>query len=112
MKQSLGRLPNAPLIYVLAQVKFSRVPNMKNLWEDFHQKIFDTYPESQVEHIEQFAIKKEGLESSPETQWNLLNRERSQGFLLKPEMLILHTTSYETSDVFFNDLAFGLSCFS
>ena len=32
----LGQLPNAPLIYVLAQIAFTRIPKMESRWEDFH----------------------------------------------------------------------------
>lgn len=109
MKQALGQLPNAPLIYVLAQILFTRVPKMADIWEDFHQRVFDLYPESGVAHVEQFTIKKEnGVESSKETRWNMFSRDRRKGLILNANALILHTTSYTTSADFFTDLEVAL----
>lgn len=109
MNQSLGSLPNAPLIYVLAQIMFSRVPKMESLWEDIHQRLFAEYPESEVENVTQFAIKKEGISPAQETRWHLLSRDRHNGVLLSPEMLIVHTTGYKSSNKFFGDLEVALS---
>ena len=108
MKQALGQLPNAPLIYVLAQILFTRVPKMEDIWEDLHQRVFDSYPESEVERVEQFAMKTDGLEASKETRWHLFARDRRKGVILSSNALILHTTSYTTSKDFFADLGFVL----
>lgn len=108
MKQSLGKLPDAPLIYVLAQVVFTRIPKMGSLWEDFHQRVFDVYPESGMEQIDQFAVKPEGVEISKETRWNLVSSDHRKGLILHSNALILHTTSYSTSGDFFADLRFAL----
>jgi len=108
MKQALGQLPNAPLIYVLAQILFTRVPKMEDIWEDLHQRVFDSYPESEIERVEQFAMKTDGLEASKETRWHLFARDRRKGVILSSNALILHTTSYTTSKDFFADLGFVL----
>jgi len=109
MTQALGQLPKAPLIYVLAQVVFTRVPKMDDIWEDFHKSVFNVYPESEIEHIEQFALKKEGLESSKETRWHLLSRDKREGLILHSNQLILHTTRYTTSQEFFATLELALA---
>jgi len=108
MKQALGQLPNAPLIYVLAQILFTRVPKMEDIWEYLHQRVFDSYPESEIERVEQFAMKTDGLEASKETRWHLFARDRRKGVILSSNALILHTTSYTTSKDFFADLGFVL----
>jgi len=111
MEKALGTLPNAPLIYVLAQIVFTRVPKMEDIWEDFHKRIFENYPESEVEHVQQFSIKRENLESSKETRWHMLDRARRKGLILHSNTLILHTTRYTTSNDFFDDLTFILNNF-
>jgi uncharacterized protein (TIGR04255 family) len=109
MARALGQLPNAPLIYVLAQIIFTRVPKMTDIWENFHQLVFEVYPDAEVERIDQFSIKKEGVESSPDIRWNFLSRDRCKGLILRSDALILHTTSYTTSNDFFRDLQFALA---
>ncbi len=106
MTQALGQLPKAPLIYVLAQVVFTRVPKMDDIWEDFHKSVFNVYPESE---IEQFALKKAGLESSKEIRWHLLSKDKRKGLILYSNQLILHTTSYTTSQDFFANLEVALA---
>ena len=109
MAQALGQLPNAPLIYVLAQIIFDRVPKMEDMWEDFHQRLFEVYPESEIEPVEQFTLIKESLETTKETRWHLLSRDRCKGLILRSNALIFHTTIYTTSKDFFNELEFALS---
>jgi len=106
--QSLGQLKNAPLCYVLGQIVFNRVPKMGTLWEDLHQRIFAQYPESIIENEKIFRLETEGAALASEMRWHLLSRDRRQGVLLTANMLILHTTRYKTSSIFFDDLGFLL----
>lgn len=105
MAGALGQMPNAPLIYVLAQVAFTRVPKMATLWEDFHQSVFEQFPDAVQQNIREIQL---GGPANPEvadvTRWHMANREKTQGILLHPDSLILHSTAYETSNVFFSDL--------
>lgn len=113
MANALGQLPNAPLIYVLAQIRFTHVPRMDRRWEDFHEKVFDTYPKAETEHIEQIAIK-DGQPTIGDTvqRWQLTNESRNTGIILDSGMLVFHTTGYRTSDVFLSDLQDILSAFA
>ena len=107
---SLGQLPNAPLIYVLAQIVFTRVPKMGSYWEDFHQAIFDRYPQALTERIRQIQLQDEDEASTSDSiRWNMLDREKREGIILAPESLIFHATSYTTSDDFFDRLEFVLT---
>ncbi|MCW8901214.1 MAG: TIGR04255 family protein [Gammaproteobacteria bacterium] len=105
MASALGQLPNAPLIYVLAQIVFTRIPKMESRWEDFHQEIFDLYPQAEPERIRQVQIQDEGVSSASDLiRWNMFDRDRRTGIILSPESLVFHATSYTTSDDFFNNL--------
>ena len=57
MTRALGQMPNAPLIYVLAQIRFTPVPRMDKRWENFHEKVFELYPKKETERTEQFELK-------------------------------------------------------
>lgn len=104
MPNGLGQLPNAPLIYVLAQIIFDRVPRMDSHWENFHQGVFDDYPEFKPGEINKLSITGDKIDSSKERHWNLFSRDTHNGLILGANSLIFHTTAYETSDKFFNNL--------
>lgn len=110
MASALGQLSNAPLIYVLAQIVFTRVPKMGMLWEDFHQAIFDRYPHANPEHIRQLQLDNQAEPLASElVRWNIVDRSKREGVILSPDSLVFHATSYKTSNEFFRNLEFVLS---
>ncbi len=113
MAKALGQLPNAPLIYVLAQIRFTHVPHMDRRWEDFHEKIFSTYPKAETERIEQFVVKNgEPAIGDSIQRWHLVNESRKTGIIFDASMLVFHTTDYKASDVFLSDLTNILNAFA
>lgn len=112
MENALGQLPNAPLIYVLAQIRFTHVPRMDKRWEDFHEKIFDYYPKAKTERIPSVTIK-DGQPAIGDSiqRWLLFNESRTTGIILDAEMLALHTTEYKTSGDFLSKLQAILNAF-
>lgn len=113
MAKALGQLPNAPLIYVLAQIRFTHVPRMDRRREDFHEKVFSTYPKAETERIEQFVVK-DGQPTIGDSvqRRHLVNESRNTGIILDAGMLVFHTTDYRTSDVFLSDLKDILNAFA
>jgi len=109
MSEALGQLKNAPLIYVLAQVVFTRVPKMGNLWEDFHQTIFEQFPETSVKHIRKINLSDADESATNETQWGMFSPSKTEGVLLGSDNLVFHATSYVTSKEFFEKLSFVVS---
>lgn len=112
MTSALGQMPNAPLIYVLAQIRFTSVPHIDKQWEDFHEKIFELYPEKETERIMQIAIK-DGQPTAGDTikRWHLTNKATTTGIIMDAGTLIFHTTSYKTSSVFLSDFENVLEAF-
>lgn len=112
MTSALGQMPNAPLIYVLAQIRFAPVPHMHKHWEDFHEKIFELYPKSETQRIEQIAIK-DGQPTAGDTikRWHLTTKSSTTGIIMDAGTLIFHTTSYKTSDIFLSDFRSVLKAF-
>jgi len=112
MANALGQMPNAPLIYVLAQVRFTQVPRMDKRWEDFHENIFESYPKAETERMEQVTIKDGQPAIGNRIQrWHLSDESRTTGIILDAGMLIFHTTNYKTSDIFFSELKDALDAF-
>ncbi len=112
MANALGQMPNAPLIYVLAQIRFTHVPRMDKRWEDFHENVFALFPKAVPEKIEQFGFKDgQPVVGDSVNRWHLSNELRTTGIILDAETLIFHTTDYKTSDVFLSDLKEVLESF-
>ncbi len=111
MTSSLGHWPTAPLVYVLAQVQFNRVPLMDQLWESFHQAIFDSFPESLPETFVDIVLKDNSNEAKHETvsRWQFFSPTRRTGIILDSTTLIFHTTDYEDSRRFFQNMQKVLS---
>lgn len=112
MTSALGQMPNAPLIYVLAQIRFTPVPHMDERWEDFHEKVFEQYPKAETQRIQQIAIK-DGQPTAGDTikRWHLTTKSSTTGIIMDAGTLIFHTTSYKTSDVFLSDFQSVLKAF-
>ncbi len=113
MTNALGQMPNAPLIYVLAQIRFTHIPRMDKRWEDFHETIFEDYPNVEAEQIQQFGFKDgQPVVGDGVKRWHLVNETRTTGVILDAETLIFHTTGYITSADFFSRLRHVLMAFS
>ena len=112
MEKALGQLPNAPLIYVLAQIRFTHVPRMDRRWEDFHERIFDRYPKAEKEKIQQMTIE-DGQPALGDSiqRWLLFDEPRTTGIILDAGMMIFHTTAYKTSGNFLSEFQYILESF-
>ena len=110
--RALGQLPNAPLIYVLAQLRFTHVPHMDRRWEDFHERIYDAYPRAETERIEQVAFRN-GQPAGSDTfhRWHLSDSARTTGVIVAADTLVVHTTAYVDSNHFMDELDRLLTAF-
>jgi len=110
MVSALGQLPNAPLVYVLSQIAFTRIPNMETLWENYHQSIFSAYPESFRENIREIKLNESTSQPISETsRWHMVNRDNTEGLILGPDSLTFHATAYNTSADFFQKIKFVIN---
>ncbi len=112
MANALGQMLNAPLIYVLAQIRFSHVPRMDKRWEDFHEKVFESYPKAETERIEQVGFKDgQAVIGDSIQRWHIKNDSCRTGMIVAADSLTFHTTEYETSRVFTSELEKVLQAF-
>lgn len=112
MSNALGQLPNAPLIYVLAQVCFTHVPRMDKRYEDFHDKVFSSYPRVETERIDPITFKDGQAAIGDSIQrWHLSNESKTTGIVLDAGVFVFHTTEYSTSDEFLTELKHVLAAF-
>lgn len=104
MSRALGQLPNAPLIYVLAHVRFGQIPKIDRVREDIHEKLFADFPVSREEKVQALTMR-DGAPDLGEVKprWHYLSADRTKGVILSSDSLVFHTTAYVESPVFFAD---------
>lgn len=104
-----GRLDNAPVVYVLCQIRFSPVAKMADYVPAIQEALRSKYPNFEPEQIGGvgFAPNAQPVLVQNETRWRFETRDSHTGFLLSTNQLITHTTSYVDSDDFRDRIVFG-----
>lgn len=112
--ESLGHLPNAPLVYTIGMVEFAPVPEMEKYVRAIMAELRRDYPE-----INEFSIKTlrvqvdpDGRQQASQTaveQWSLVSADRKWGLVIGSARLIVHTVAYEHFDGFADRLEQALA---
>src|SRR5579862_9601985 len=97
-----GRLDNAPVVYVLCQIRFSAVEKMADYVPAIQEALRSQYPAFEREQLGGVSLGPQGqpVFVQNETRWRFETRDRQTGFMLSTQQLITHTTSYLDSDDF------------
>ncbi len=90
---------NAPVFYTVAQLNFNKILGM----EKFIPKIQErfrvlNFPDFQCETTVQVVLSESGKEpqASQSFRWSFRNSTRTEGYVLFPDAISYHVTSYET----------------
>lgn len=109
----MSHMPNAPLIYTIAVVRFPRVPNFEKFIDKFFEKIRTQYPhDKKFNHVSMKASMSDAgfsLEPFEKIIWQYLSVNKDCGFLLTDESVCFHTSNYKDSKTFLERFQFGLS---
>lgn len=97
-----GRLDNAPVVYVLCQIRFSPVEKMADYVPAIQEALRSQYANFEREQIGgmSFAPNAQPVLVQNETRWRFETRDSQTGFILSTNQLITHTTRYVDSDDF------------
>jgi uncharacterized protein (TIGR04255 family) len=106
MSAALGRLPNAPLAYVLAQVRFEPFLEIEKCIPALQTSLREHYP--RFLHTEQVGY---GMLPQPDGQpprmqpmnvlhWEFGSGSNHEGVILQQHSLVFHVTAYETHEQF------------
>lgn len=110
------RMSNAPVYYVLAQIKFTPVKAMKKYVDDIQDALrlqgyplFESRESTQIKF--EFSAPNEPAQPAFETvqQWYMSDLNRTSGFVLGNDFITYHTTDYETHQPFLKELMKGLT---
>ena len=109
MAQFEGRLANAPVVYVLCQIRFSSIEKMADYVPTIQEALRPQYPNFEREQIGgvSLASNAQPVFVQNETRWRFETRDNQTGFILSTNQLIAHTTNYVDSDDFRGRIVFG-----
>jgi uncharacterized protein (TIGR04255 family) len=109
MAEFEGRLENAPVVYVLCQIRFSPVEKMTDYIPAIQEAFRAQYPSFEREQLGgvTLAPNAQPIFVQNETRWRFETRDKLTGLMLSTNQLIAHTTSYVDSDDFRDRAMFG-----
>jgi uncharacterized protein (TIGR04255 family) len=96
-------LERAPLVYVVAQVKFSTVENIAKSIPDFQDKVRKNgYPRMTAGHLTSLTFSPQSAvpEMLNSPRWDFHDRERRAGLVLTKDAISIHVTNYSNFDEF------------
>jgi uncharacterized protein (TIGR04255 family) len=98
-RKSLGQLKNAPLAYVLAEIRtdqFDFAVHGEAIWESLYP-LYQGRAESASNVIK---IEPSGIAVEHPKRYELSAKDQREGVILQQSSVVLHATHYETSDEF------------
>lgn len=109
------KMKNAPLFYVLGQIKFNPIVKMSDYVPAIQEQLRHSgYSDYQLETMRAFKITPP-LESRPpeinaveQQRWRFTNAKKTEGYLLSHDALIYHTTKYDKFESFLEKTLEGL----
>lgn len=107
MSESLGAWTNAPLAYVLAEVRTEQLADLKEYKSKLSAVFRSEYPIQRAMHSAKFVATNTGLqqvESDDQSAWEFATPDNYTGLILRPNGLVLHATKYIDSAEFLSRL--------
>jgi len=96
------KLAKAPLVHVITQVRFATVlsigQSIAQIQERLKEMGFVRYQKSQIQNISYVPGSPPKVEA--QERWDFTDRDRQTGIVLTQDFVALHTSKYETFDVF------------
>lgn len=114
MTASLGAWGNAPLAYVLAEVRTERLADIKNYHPKVAGRFRDEYPVQRTMHGAKLVATGTQLviEQDQDMAWEFATPDNRTAVILRPNGLVLHATAYIDSVDFLARLQRAVSVFA
>jgi uncharacterized protein (TIGR04255 family) len=100
----MTHLPNAPLIYTIAIVRFPSIPAMDRFVPLFHDEVRGEYPHRDEMTLHQmrvdFGPNGVNIDPVPLTVWQFASPDRKLALVLSSNSLALHTIAYKDNQTF------------
>ncbi len=103
-------LTRTPLIYVVAQVRFSAVISMDKYVPDLQEKLRHQYPWFQHGKVQELAFQAQGAPNVTfSDRYEFLQRDKRTGLVLTSSSFALHTNQYSDYDSFEEEFSASLA---
>ncbi|MAT65037.1 MAG: hypothetical protein CMN57_05290 [Gammaproteobacteria bacterium] len=104
------KLSNAPLIYVLAQIRFSPILATEKYIPSIQERVRREYPRYQQNIIQTFRFGPEGQppDIAKISRWEFADKDSTHGFIIQQDSFVFHTTGYTTFPEFKDKLQSAL----
>ena len=95
MTDFTGRLSRAPVVYVLAQIRFSAVLKMAEYIPAIQEELRSHYPRYGEQQTATLQIGGQGFATPPVTsRWSFEDKAQQCGFIIDQSSLVFHTSNY------------------
>lgn len=96
MTDFTGRLTHAPVVYVLAQIRFSAVLKIEEYVPAIQEALRADYPRYEKQQIATIEIGSPGASATPTmaNRWVFKDKSQQFGFILDQSSLVFHTSNY------------------
>jgi len=105
-------MKNAPLVYTIGMLQFTRIPNIAQFVDKFMNSIRHEYPLEDRDEVSSFnaniAIDGVKMERQQTQLWQFSSVDRKWGFVLSDCALCLHTNNYHDFHNFFERFEKGI----
>ena len=99
MANTLGAWGNAPLAYVLAEVRTELIADIKDYHPKLAGRLRDEYPIQRTMHAVRFVATGSQLLTEPEQDpaWEFATPDNRTAVILRTNGVVLHATAYKDS---------------
>lgn len=95
MTDFTGRLSRAPVVYVLAQIRFSAVLKMAEYIPAIQEELRGDYPRYEQQQTAILQIGGQGVAAPAlATRWSFEDKAQQCGFIIDQSSLVFHTSNY------------------
>lgn len=110
MTDFTGRLSRAPVVYVLAQIRFSAVLKMAEYIPAIQENLRGDYPRYEQQQTATLQIGGQGVAAPPlATRWSFEDKAQQCGFIIDQSSLVFHTSNYVDFPHFRDQLLEGVA---
>lgn len=94
------KLANGPLIFVLAEFRFTEIMNIQNYVDEIQDKLRQSYPYFNKGSTQEVNVSNDGLEITTTLQWAFIDKNKANAIMLDHKRLVFVTSDYQRFEQF------------
>lgn len=97
---ALGKWPNAPLAYVVTEIRFGRILSLESFASTLQELISGSFPRLLPGHAFRLAFTSQGVTQDMQPRFTFVSTDSRQCVVLQDETLSVHVTQYRDFEAF------------